>query len=325
MSGLEWANPQLQQQILADPFAVLKDRGITAPLELPREIAHDFIRITHLLWLDGRIVPIDRFTIDPFDEGLLFGRGVWESTKTVNAEPWLWPLHTERFAISAKLLNIDLAPERIPTAEQVRHYVRSMTSTQDVILRLNATAGRPGKPGIVWMSASVPPLPAQSLRLKTVRSPNTKGEVYMTLKTFQYATRLRTGQQVTKDGYDSALLIDTQGNVMEAAHANIFIRFHDGWATPQSDGGFLPGTVRRHILDSAPISMKETVISASRLMEAREVFVTNSNVGIIPVTQIDNLSYPIGEETSHLLRWIEPKTKPSGVQYRFRDRGEVAR
>lgn len=42
------------------------------------------------------------------------------------------------------------------------------------------------------------------------------------------------------------------------------------------------------------------------LGEVTEAFVTNSNVGIVPVTQIDDRSFPFGAETQQLQQWLRP-------------------
>src|SRR4051812_44332906 len=104
-----WAGPELGDRLRADPAAALRDRGIDPPADLPPHVLREFVRVTHLLWVDGRLTPIDRFHIDPADEGLLFGRGAWESTRTVGGVPWLWPLHTDRLRRTAQVLGIDLA------------------------------------------------------------------------------------------------------------------------------------------------------------------------------------------------------------------------
>lgn len=314
---LAWANPELKEQIRRDPLAVLKDRGINVPEQIPPNIIQEFIRVAWLLWVDGQVIPLDRFYIDPLDAGLLFGRGVWESTKTINGVPWLWAMHLDRMLKSAALLGIDLSLDRLPDEKTVRDFVRSLTS-QDVVIRLNATAGRPGRRGIVWMSAAIQPIAPESLRLQSLRNPVTKGQAYLTLKTFQYATRLQIGQLAHQSGFDTALLLDDAGNLLEAAHANIFVRLPDGWFTPTADGGLLPGTVRQLLLDRSPIPVRERVIPYDALKTAQEVFVTNSNVGIVPVAQIDGQPFAIGEETQRLMRWISPQIV-SGVQYRFRE------
>jgi len=318
-----WANPQLKQQLQTDPLAVLKDRGVNAPADLPLPIAHEFVRVVSLLWVEGKVVPLDQFYIDPSDEGLLFGRGVWESTRTINGVPWLWPLHLDRMRRTAELLAIQLAPERLPESQQVTDYVRGLTN-QDVVIRLNVTAGRPGKAGMVWMSATAMPIYPPSIRLLSTKSPVQKGQAYLTLKTFQYATRMRISQQASFAGFDSALLLDEDGNMLEAAHANLFVRLPEGWATPVADGGLLPGTVRHHLLERSPLKIRECQVPINALSQVSEAFVTNSNIGIVPVSQIDGQMIPLGNETRQLIQWIEPKGI-TGTQYRFVDRGGVAR
>ncbi len=313
-----WASPQLKELLDRDPAAFLRDRGINVPPEMPQSIVHEFVRVAALLWVEGTIVPFERFFIDPSDEGLLFGRGVWESTRTIKGVPWLWPLHLDRMRRTAALLGIELDDARLPASQQVTAYVRGLTN-QDVVVRLNVTAGRPGTPGMVWMTAAPQPYPLPSLRLKTCRNPVQKGQAYLTLKTFQYATRMRLGQQANLAGFDSALLIDGDGTVLEAAHANIFLRLPDGWVTPTADGGLLPGTLRQYLLNQSPLPIREQVVPQEQLVEVKEAFVTNSNVGIVPVTQIDATVLPVGEETQSLIRWLEPPPSP-GVQYRFVNR-----
>ena len=187
-------------------------------------------------------------------------------------------------------------------------------------MRLNVTAGRPGKaPGLVWMSAALPPVPRASIRLQSRRTPVLKEQPYLAWKTFQYAERLRTGRQAVQAGFDTALMLDPNGNVLEAAHANIFVRLPEGWATPAVDGElFLPGTVRRHLLEKAPVPIREQTVPYAALSRVGEAFVTNSNVGIVPVTQIDQHTFPVGPETLSLIRWLEPKS-PAG-----RDPGRTA-
>ena len=318
-----WASPALRQRLLADPKAVLADRGLTAPDDLPADVLKEFVSVACKVWVEGKVIPFDQFFIDPADEGLLFGRGLWESTRTADGVPWLWPLHVERLLESAKILHIDLAPERVPSAAQVTEFVRAMTY-QDVVIRLNATAGRPGHLGMVWMTAAPMPVVPESVRLKSAYSPVAKGLSHLTLKTFQYASRLNISQLATEAGFDSALMLDAAGNVMEAAHANVFFFTRDGWITPKSDGGFLPGTVRRHLLENSPSPIREAIIPRPAVAQAFEAFVTNSNSGIVPVTQIDEIAFPVGPETQKLMRWIAPP-EPVATQYRFQQTTGVRR
>ncbi len=316
-----WIPEQQRLNTVADPAAALQERGITAPREMLPADALAYLKVVSVLWMQNRLIPIQDFRIDPADEGLLLGKGVWESTRTIQGEPWLWPLHIDRMLRSAEVLGIRLQASQLPTAEQVRAYVRELT-TEDVILRLNATAGRPGGTSQVWMSAAPQLHYPTALRLLTMKNPVQKGQAYLTLKTFQYATRLQLGETARNTGFDSCLLYDDAGHLLEAAHANIFLRLPTGWVTPQANGGFLPGTVRQHLLMQAPLPIQEAVVPLEALQQATEVFVTNSNAGIVPVMQIDERSYRVGGETELLQNWLAP-TAGQGNRYLFVNRVPV--
>ncbi len=287
-----------------DPIAALKEQGVNLPSDIPTGVAHEILRVVSLLWLDGKVIPRSEFRIDPFDEGLLFGKGIWESTRTFDGVPWLWDAHLDRLKHTATELGIAVQPERLPSTAQVTEFAKSLTN-MDAVIRLNVTAGVTGKPGIVWMTASALPAPFRSVTLQTVASPVPKDQPYLVWKTFQYATRLRVGQSVRAAGFDTALLIDNEGNLLEASHANIFVRLPSGWVTPSLNGAFLPGTLRGHVLKNAPLPMREEKVSVTKLSDCLEVFVTNSNAGIVPVTQIDSRKYAIGAETKKLIEWLE--------------------
>jgi branched-subunit amino acid aminotransferase/4-amino-4-deoxychorismate lyase len=100
-------------------------------------------------------------------------------------------------------------------------------------------------------------------------------------------------------------MLDADDNLLEAAHANLFVRLRDGWATPAADRGLLlPGTVRQYLLRNAPLPIAERTIPYAALAEAREAFLTKSNVGLVPVAQIDQHIFPIGSDTLRLMRWL---------------------
>ena len=76
--------------------------------------------------------------------------------------------------------------------------------------------------------------------------------------------------------------------------------------------------MRQYLLDRSPLPVRERVISYDSLKGATEAFLTNSNVGIVPVSQIDGQPFAVGEETKRLMQWLEPQVA-MGVQYRFRE------
>jgi para-aminobenzoate synthetase/4-amino-4-deoxychorismate lyase len=72
-----------------------------------------------------------------------------------------------------------------------------------------------------------------------------------------------------------ALLVDTDGLVLEAAHANIWIVEQDRLVTPPADGRILPGITRAALL-GAERSAFEEPIELARLQNADAIFLTSS-------------------------------------------------
>jgi para-aminobenzoate synthetase / 4-amino-4-deoxychorismate lyase len=71
------------------------------------------------------------------------------------------------------------------------------------------------------------------------------------------------------------LFVDADGQVLEAAHANLWIVEGDSLITPPADGRILPGVTRAEILSTAR-SVREEAIDLDRLTSCDEVFLSSS-------------------------------------------------
>ncbi len=77
------------------------------------------------------------------------------------------------------------------------------------------------------------------------------------------------------------LLVDTDGLVLEAAHANVWIVEGDALITPPADGRMLPGITRAALL-AAGDDAREEPIDLDRLASADALFLTSSISGQLP-------------------------------------------
>jgi para-aminobenzoate synthetase/4-amino-4-deoxychorismate lyase len=81
------------------------------------------------------------------------------------------------------------------------------------------------------------------------------------------------------------LLLDLDGDVLEAAHANVFIVEGTHLVTPPLDGRQLPGTVRARVLALHPA--REERLSLERVAAADELLLASSVRGIHPARLSD--------------------------------------
>ena len=83
-----------------------------------------------------------------------------------------------------------------------------------------------------------------------------------------------------------ALLVDLDSEVLEAAHANVWIAEGDTLVTPPLDARLLPGTVRARLLSGPPagLEVREEPLSLERLARADELLLTSSVRGVHPAS-----------------------------------------
>jgi branched-chain amino acid aminotransferase len=92
-------------------------------------------------------------------------------------------------------------------------------------------------------------------------------------------------------GAETALILDTEGNIAEGPGFNVFAVRGEQLFTP--DKGVLPGITRQTVFDLAPLlqlTVVQTSVSPEFLTAADEVFITSTAGGIMPVTVIDEQS-----------------------------------
>jgi para-aminobenzoate synthetase/4-amino-4-deoxychorismate lyase len=82
------------------------------------------------------------------------------------------------------------------------------------------------------------------------------------------------------------LLVDLDGDVLEAAHANVWIREGSTLVTPPLDGRLLPGTVRARLLADPPAghTAREERITLERAAAADELLLSSSLRRLHPAT-----------------------------------------
>lgn len=96
-------------------------------------------------------------------------------------------------------------------------------------------------------------------------------------------------------GFDEAVLFHLDGQLAEASSANVFYIYQKKLYTPPLSSGCLDGVMRKQVFGLAEeikLPLIEKKSRAKDLMQADEVFLTNTIRGIIPVSRFENRLYP---------------------------------
>lgn len=95
-------------------------------------------------------------------------------------------------------------------------------------------------------------------------------------------------------GAETALIVDTNGNIAEGPGFNVFAVSDGGLHTPEF--GVLPGITRRTVFDLCrKLNLEVSVgdVSPEFLKTADEAFITSTAGGIMPLSTVDGL--PLGD------------------------------
>lgn len=109
--------------------------------------------------------------------------------------------------------------------------------------------------------------------------------------------------EAKEKGFDTAVVLDPNGNVAEFAYTNLFYVKDGILYTPAINGTFLNGITRQRVIKLAQendIPVVEKAIEFPELLEADEVFGTGNYFKVGPCTKIEDRTLPIGKVTMYL-------------------------
>jgi branched-chain amino acid aminotransferase len=260
------------------------------------------------VWIDGRVVEASEARIPVTDHGLLYGDGLFEGMRVYGGRVFRLDDHLARFATGAKVLALELPGGIARVREIVLETVRAHGAAEAYI-RLLATRGEGAlgvdpttcpAPRILCLVGQVALYPEEKLRrgidLVTASLRRPPPDVLdPRVKSLNYLNNVLAKLEARQRGADEALLLNQQGQVAEAAVANVFVWRGGALATPPPSDGALEGVTRRTILELAGtlgIAACERTLGRFDLWAADEVFLTGSGAGVVPVRSLD--ARPIG-------------------------------
>lgn len=260
------------------------------------------------IWQDGKLVPWREATTHVLTHSLHYGLSVFEGVRAYNTVkgPAIFRLkeHTDRLFNSAKIymMNIPFTKEEIMEAQL--EVVRA-NQLESCYLRPLAFYGSE-KMGISTRGATVHVAIAawpwgaylgedgleRGIRVKT--SSFARHHVNVTMPRAKlastYANSILANLEATQDGYDEALLLDTQGFVAEGAGENLFV-IKDGKIYEPEIASALTGITRDSVIQVAAefgLKVEAKRITRDDIYIADEAFFTGTAAEVTPIRELDN-------------------------------------
>jgi branched-chain amino acid aminotransferase len=267
------------------------------------------------IWFDGKFVKWEEATIPVMSHVLHYGTSVFEGIRAYFAENNLYIFrlkdHMERLHRSARVYSfalnysakelcdatIDLL-RRISIKESC--YIRPLTFVGMHGIDLNITRESPTHTVIItfpfakyFKEEGIKACVSSWRRIHDTSTPP------MAKAAGNYLNSILATQECKNNGYNESILLDTEGNVSEAAGENIFIVRNKKIYTPYTAFSVLEGITRDSAMTIARnmgYELAERPIVRTELYMADEVFLTGTAAEIIAVTNIDGLQVGDGRE-----------------------------
>ncbi|MFN5446561.1 MAG: branched-chain amino acid transaminase [bacterium] len=265
------------------------------------------------IWKDGHMVDWRDATLHVLTHSLHYGMAVFEGIRAYNTPNGtvIFRLreHTQRLLNSAKIFQI-----------KVPFDIDTLMSAQKDVVRANKLESCYLRP-LVWIGSekmgvsargntihvAIAAWPwgaylgeeglAKGIRVKT--SSFTRHHVNVSMVRAKasgyYINSILANQEVTADGYDEALLLDTEGYVSEGAGENVFIVKSGKIYTPDL-ASCLDGITRDSVVTLARdmgIEVIEKRITRDEVYCADEAFFTGTAAEVTPIRELDGRT--IGE------------------------------
>lgn len=261
------------------------------------------------IWIEGRQVPYNNAQTHILAHSLHYGSAAFEGMRVYDTPegPALFRAreHYERFFNSIRVLGyttrfsigemISATQELVRTNKFKECYVRPIAYLDDSIRGLKL----PKDPKVniaiaTWNWGKYMGNDGQRMGVRvgvsTLRRPDIATSLPWAKLSGNYLVSVLARLEATRNGFDEAILLDTEGYVAEGSGENIFIAKNGTLLTPPACH-ILPGITRDSVIQIARdlgYEVREENIIRNQLYLADEVFFSGTAVEVTPIREVDH-------------------------------------
>ncbi len=273
------------------------------------------LQATDKIWMNGAFVKWDDAKVHILTHSLHYGTGVFEGIRCykTDAGSAIFRLqeHVNRLFDSAHILLMDIPFSRETVSSAIVETVRTNKLEACYIRPLvHIGYGAMGvfpKENPIEVSIAVWPWGSYlgeegmkngiRVKISSFMRPNVNASMVRSKTTANYANSLLAKREALKDGYDEAILPDSEGYVAEGSGENIFIVRKGVIRTPPLTS-VLEGITRETVMQLAAESGMRVVeerFTRDELYIADEAFFSGTAAEITPIREVDNRAIGTGK------------------------------
>ena len=245
---------------------------------------------------NGDLVAFDDVKITPNNRAYKYGDSVFETIKIINGKLVFWEDHYFRLMASMRMLRM-----RIPmnfTLEFLEEEILKIVSTKSennlrvrlCITRKDGGFYTPTTNAIDYLidSSEIKFITKDKYTLDLFKDFYVYSGYLSTIKTNNKLINTLASIFAKENELDNCILLNERKGIVEATNASLFLIKGTLIKTPLLSEGCLKGIAREKVINiiksSSDYDIEEAVISPFEIQKADELFITNSIIGIQPVT-----------------------------------------
>jgi D-alanine transaminase len=276
-----------------------------------------------VLYFNGRFTTTDERVLGVEDRGFQFGDAIYEVFKFVGKRPIFILDHFRR--LERGLCAIEIRnPWDEASFMRIVEGLLDRTTFGDGIVYLQVSRGE-GERTHFYPDNMRPTELAYSRRfvfpdaarkehgIKLITAPDLRWK-QCHVKSVNLLANVLAKKKAQRAGANEALLIG-EGTIREGASATFFVVQRGNVITHPLDEHILPGVVRDRVIGlalAAKIRVEERPLHETELFDLDEAFITNTTMGVMPVTEIDGRvigNGRRGEVTAELQRMFDEEER----------------
>lgn len=288
------------------------------------------------IYLNGEFLTKENAKISVYDHGFLYGDGIFEGIRIYNGNIFKCKEHLDRLYDSAKSISLEIPLTYDEMQEALVETIRR-NGLRDGYIRLVVSRG-PGNLGldprrceranVVIIVEQLVLYPEEAYKnglviVSVSTRRNLPDALNPKIKSLNYLNNILAKIQSNLVGAGEALMLNSQGYVVECTGDNIFIIKNGVIYTPPTYLGALEGITRNTIIEIARkegYTVKEEPFSLHDVYVADEVFLTGTAAECIAVREVDSRIIGEGKAgpiTTHLLEEFRKIVEIDGVKVNY--------
>ncbi len=242
-----------------------------------------------VIYFNGEVVQPSKACLCPADGGLLRGEGLFETLRIYNRRAFRLDDHISRLKNSAAALEVPV-PSATDDMSHILQQLLEANDLHDARARITITSSGTSLVTVEPLQPYDPQLYRQGAAVMVTDSRIDEHSPTAGHKTTSYWTNMILLRRARQCGYIDCLRFNTAGHLSEGCVSNVFLVRDKRLLTPPISSGCLPGITRQVVLELAAeqgVDYGEETLTPDDLPRADEIFLTNSLMELLPVTQLD--------------------------------------